>query len=77
MHTFLGKIIVDEYKKTDPEEQQIWVSSVLRLILKYVAPYFQLRSDIELIENKHSIVIQEKSQQRKNNLRLNINKHNS
>lgn len=31
LHGFLGKIIVDEYKKTDPEEQQIWISSVLRL----------------------------------------------
>lgn len=31
LHTYLGKIITDEYKKEDPDEQQIWLSSVTRL----------------------------------------------
>jgi hypothetical protein len=31
LHTFLGEIIRKEYKKEDPEEQQFWVSSVMRL----------------------------------------------
>lgn len=31
LHTFLGEIIRKEYQKEDPEEQQFWVSSVMRL----------------------------------------------
>jgi hypothetical protein len=42
-------------------------------ILKYIAPHFQLRGEVELLDDVPKVVVHEKNQQKRNHLKLKIN----